>query len=238
MQSDLSRREKIGHRHDVRDIASLGNSAQMTTTAPILSVVTEWPSARAGATLLAPVMRDLPVGQASVLALRPTRNANGDLFAAMAAGGDAPAGTCAGYFAVDPFVRFVDLMRHLDHAGIREVANWPSVGMLDDFFQQELTVKNMGYDREIDFIGRAAEAGLTTTATVFTLEQAVRMVEAGASRLLLHPPLWSGRLVGGEEADHWAIPIAEAIVPDIPVLLYAESAREIRSLLRLAVFAG
>ncbi len=190
--------------------------------APRRRVVTVWPEGAAGPAILSPVMRGLPPGRASALALLPVRDANGELFAAIEPHRQAPADLCAGIFAADPFVGLTDAFRRLSRAGIAHIANWPSVGLYDERFRQELSAKGVGYEREIEFVAHASQAGFIPTATAFDLSQVLRMLEAGAASVILHPPLARGAVTGLADAIPWAMSIAGSFGGGAEILLYCE----------------
>ncbi len=189
-----------------------------------MSVLTDWPAAgHDEGFLLAPVMKGLPVGQASAVALGPARNANQRLFDALARPPFRHGRVCAALFAVDPFVGLNEIRRRLEGAGVEVVSNWPSVGLFDAPFRKELAAKDLGFEREVAFIAEMVGAGFKAMATIFTVDQGVAMRAAGADRLLLHPPLVEGRIMRVADAVSWAEPkIAELRAAGARVSLYVE----------------
>ena len=205
-----------------------------------MSVLSDWPTAEpAPPFLLSPVMKGLPVGQASALALGPARNANERLFEALPS---RPSGTlqvCAALFAVDPFVGLKEIRRRLEQAGIDTVANWPSVGLFDTPFLKELAGKGLGFEREVAFVEEVVGAGFRAVATVFTVGQGLAMHNAGADSLLLHPPLANGRVMPLEAAMTWAEPtIADLRAAGARVSLYVEAPSSAATRPGLTIFSG
>jgi predicted TIM-barrel enzyme len=192
----------------------------------IARFVSSWPNGdEAGPLFLAPSMAGLPPGRASALSLLPVRDANGELFRTIEDRVWSGPGLCAAVFAVDPFFLPRDIFRRLAEAGIREVANWPSVGLYGSPFQRQLADKHLDYEREVLFIEEAIKEGCEPTAVAFSAKHAVRMIEAGAKRLLLHPPLLDGALMAAEPAVAWATEIVDEIRHRAEVLVYTEDSQ-------------
>lgn len=186
-------------------------------------VLTSWPEDESNDDcLLSPVMRGLPVGRASALALLPFQNANESLLRAINQNSRALAAVCAGVFAVDPFVSFTELFRQLARCGLKQVSNWPSVGLYGPPFTDELNVKGLGFDREALFVNQASTQGFRVSATVFSAEQASIMVAAGAERLIFHPPLTDGRIMSPSRALDWVACQAADVGGKAKVALYVE----------------
>lgn len=187
------------------------------------SFVTAWPAQAPHHSLfLCPIMQGLPRKSASVLALRPIGDCNARLFEAMKSHADAAPSLCAAIFAVDPFVRLDDMIQRCRESGIRELINWPSVGLFDGAFQDELNAKGLGYERELNFVAAAAREGFALTATVFNAEQGRKMIEAGARRLLFHPPLAGSGPLPADAAIEWLAPIARKLAAGARILVYVE----------------
>ena len=92
----------------------------------------------------------------------------------------------AGVCGTDPF-RLMDLfLSELKAMGFAGVQNFPTVGLIDGVFRQNLEETGMGYKKEVDMVGMAREMDLLTTPYVFTPEEAVAMTEAGADVLVAH----------------------------------------------------
>ena len=70
-------------------------------------------------------------------------------------------------------------VRQLKDQGFSGVQNFPTVGLIDGLFRQNLEETNMGYDLEVEMIAEAHQAGLLTCPYVFDEEEAVKMAEAG-----------------------------------------------------------
>jgi len=135
----------------------------------------------------------------------------------------------AGVCASDPFRdmdRFLKQLRDLGFAGVQ---NFPTVGLIDGTFRQNLEETGMGYDTEVSMIQKARELDLLTTPYVFNVDESKKMAEAGADILVAHMGLTTSGSIGatsGKTLDDCVKLIQEisdtaiAIKPDILVLCH------------------
>jgi predicted TIM-barrel enzyme len=106
----------------------------------------------------------------------------------------------AGVCGTDPF-RLKDVfLRQIKEAGFSGVQNFPTVGLCDGNFRANLEETGMGYDQEVEMIGRAGRLGLLTTPYVFTPDEARMMAEAGADVLVAHAGLTTNGMIGAKSA--------------------------------------
>ncbi len=106
----------------------------------------------------------------------------------------------AGVCGTDPF-RLMDLfLSELKGMGFAGVQNFPTVGLIDGVFRQNLEETGMGFGKEVDTIGLAREMDLLTTPYVFTPEEAVAMTGAGADVLVAHLGLTTKGTIGAKTA--------------------------------------
>jgi predicted TIM-barrel enzyme len=106
----------------------------------------------------------------------------------------------AGVNGTDPF-RVMDIfLQELKDQGFDGVQNFPTVGLIDGVFRQNLEETGMGYDLEVDMIRKAAELDMLTTPYVFNPEDARKMAEAGADILVAHMGLTTSGAIGAETA--------------------------------------
>ncbi len=106
----------------------------------------------------------------------------------------------AGVCGTDPF-RLMDVfLDELKRIGFSGVQNFPTVGLFDGTFRQNLEETGMGYGLEVDMIRLARERDLLTAPYVFTPDEAVAMAEAGADVLVPHMGLTTGGAIGAESA--------------------------------------
>ncbi|MBU5594472.1 phosphoenolpyruvate hydrolase family protein [Amphibacillus sp. MSJ-3] len=106
----------------------------------------------------------------------------------------------AGVNGTDPF-RVMDVfLKQLKDQGFAGVQNFPTVGLIDGVFRQNLEETGMGYELEVEMIRKAHELDLLTTPYVFDEEQAKAMAEAGADILVAHMGLTTKGTIGAQTA--------------------------------------
>jgi predicted TIM-barrel enzyme len=106
----------------------------------------------------------------------------------------------AGVNGTDPFRlmdRFLDELRTLGFTGVQ---NFPTVGLFDGVFRQNLEETGMGYDLEVEMIRLAAERDLLTAPYVFDVDSAVAMTQAGADVIVPHMGLTTAGTIGARTA--------------------------------------
>ncbi|MFI6317984.1 phosphoenolpyruvate hydrolase family protein [Nonomuraea sp. NPDC050556] len=135
----------------------------------------------------------------------------------------------AGVCGTDPFrimPRFLDQLRDMGFAGVQ---NFPTVGLYDGVFRQNLEETGMGFDLEVEMVRLAHERDLVTAPYVFDPDQAVAMAQAGADVLVPHVGLTTKGSIGAGTAltlDEAVARVqamrdaAAAVRPDILVLCH------------------
>jgi predicted TIM-barrel enzyme len=106
----------------------------------------------------------------------------------------------AGVNGTDPFrvmERFLDELNAMGFAGVQ---NFPTVGLIDGVFRQNLEETGMGFDLEVEMIRLAAERELLTAPYVFDVESTIAMTEAGADILVPHMGLTTSGTIGAQTA--------------------------------------
>jgi predicted TIM-barrel enzyme len=106
----------------------------------------------------------------------------------------------AGVCGTDPFRLMPVFLRELKAIGFTGVQNFPTVGLIDGTFRQNLEETGMGFDLEVDMIRQARELELLTCPYVFDTQQAAAMAEAGADVLVPHMGLTTKGTIGAETA--------------------------------------
>jgi predicted TIM-barrel enzyme len=106
----------------------------------------------------------------------------------------------AGVCGTDPFRLMPVFLRQLKEMGFTGVQNFPTVGLLDGTFRQNLEETGMGYDLEVEMIGEAHALDLLTTPYVFTPDEARAMAEVGADVLVPHMGLTTKGAIGAQTA--------------------------------------
>jgi predicted TIM-barrel enzyme len=106
----------------------------------------------------------------------------------------------AGVCGTDPFRVMPVFLRQLKEMGFVGVQNFPTVGLIDGVFRQNLEETGMGFDLEIEMIRQAHELDLLTAPYVFDPEQARAMAQAGADVLVPHLGLTTKGMIGAKTA--------------------------------------
>ncbi|TAH49196.1 MAG: phosphoenolpyruvate hydrolase family protein [Chloroflexota bacterium] len=135
----------------------------------------------------------------------------------------------AGVCGTDPFRLMNVFLRKVKAEGFDGVQNFPTVGLFDSVFRQNLEETGMGYGLEVEMIRQARELDLLTCPYVFNPDEARAMAEAGADVLVPHMGLTTKGAIGA----HTALTLEEsarrvqamrdaavAINPDILVLCH------------------
>jgi predicted TIM-barrel enzyme len=104
----------------------------------------------------------------------------------------------AGVCGTDPFRLMRLFLREVQAAGFSGVQNFPTVGLLDGTFRQNLEETGMGFDLEVDMIREASRIGLLTCPYVFNEEEAREMARAGADVLIPHMGLTTKGSIGAK----------------------------------------
>lgn len=135
----------------------------------------------------------------------------------------------AGVNGTDPFYQPEVFLPELTRIGFSGVQNFPTVGLIDGVFRQNLEETGMGYGLEVEMIGVAANLDMLTTPYVFSEEDAIAMTEAGADIIVCHMGLTTGGSIGAETAvnldgsvekiDAWSA-AARSVRDDVIVLCH------------------
>jgi predicted TIM-barrel enzyme len=91
-------------------------------------------------------------------------------------------------------------LREVEAAGFSGVQNFPTVGLIDGTFRQNLEETDMGFGLEVDMIRAAHEMGLLTTPYCFNIDEAAAMAGAGADILIPHMGLTTKGSIGAATA--------------------------------------
>ncbi len=102
----------------------------------------------------------------------------------------------AGVCGTDPFRLMPVFLAEIKRIGFSGVQNFPTVGLCDGLFRQNLEETGMGYSLEVDMIRTAHELDLLTTPYVFDPEQARAMAGAGADVVVAHMGLTTKGTIG------------------------------------------
>ena len=126
----------------------------------------------------------------------------------------------AGVNGTDPFLLTRHFLTELKAMGLAGIQNFPTVGLIDGMFRQNLEETGMSYALEVEMVRTARELDLLTTPYVFSEADAAAMAAAGADILIAHMGLTTGGSIGAETALKLA---------DCPKLIdaYAEAAKRV-----------
>jgi len=109
--------------------------------------------------------------------------------------------------------RFVErlhaFLREIKAIGFSGVQNFPTVGLIDGLFRQNLEETGMSFSKEVEMIGIASELDLLTTPYVFSPEEAVEMAAVGADVLVAHMGLTTKGSIGARTAKTLDESVAE-----------------------------
>ena len=87
----------------------------------------------------------------------------------------------AGVCGTDPFRLMPIFLKQLKEIGFSGIQNFPTVGLIDGVFRQNLEETGMGYNLEVETIRIAHELDMLTCPYVFSEQDARNMAKAGAS---------------------------------------------------------
>lgn len=106
----------------------------------------------------------------------------------------------AGVCGTDPFRQMDVFLREVETIGFSGVQNFPTVGLIDGLYRQNLEETGMGYGEEVEMIRTAHEMGLLTTPYAFNPEEGEQMAAAGADIVVAHAGLTTKGAIGATTA--------------------------------------
>jgi len=106
----------------------------------------------------------------------------------------------AGVCGTDPFRVMRLFLEEVRRTGFSGVQNFPTVGLIDGVFRQNLEETEMGFGKEVDMIHLARELDLLTTPYAFNVDEARDMAEAGCDILIPHMGLTTKGSIGAKTA--------------------------------------
>ena len=115
----------------------------------------------------------------------------------------------AGVCGTDPFRLMRGFLGEIEAIGFSGVQNFPTVGLIDGLFRQNLEETGMSFTMEVEMIGIAHEMDLLTTPYVFNTDEAVAMAEVGADVLVAHMGLTTKGTIGAQTAKTLGQSVAE-----------------------------
>jgi predicted TIM-barrel enzyme len=106
----------------------------------------------------------------------------------------------AGVCGTDPFRQMPLFLKEVAAAGFSGIQNFPTVGLIDGLFRQNLEETGMGFGLEIEMIRLARQMNLLTTPYCFNPDEAKAMAEAGADIVVAHLGLTTKGSIGATTA--------------------------------------
>jgi predicted TIM-barrel enzyme len=106
----------------------------------------------------------------------------------------------AGVCGTDPFRVMRHFLEEVRRTGFSGVQNFPTVGLVDGVFRQNLEETEMGFGKEVDMIHLAHELDLLTTPYAFNTDEARDMAKAGCDILIPHMGLTTKGSIGAKTA--------------------------------------
>ena len=104
----------------------------------------------------------------------------------------------AGVCGTDPFMLRPYFFQELKALGFAGIQNFPTVGLIDGVFRENLEETGMSYQMEVDCIAAARKMELLTTPYVFNTNEARLMANAGADIIVAHMGLTSSGTIGAK----------------------------------------
>ncbi|ATW24269.1 phosphoenolpyruvate hydrolase family protein [Candidatus Formimonas warabiya] len=118
----------------------------------------------------------------------------------------------AGICGTDPTREMRPYLKSLVDLGFSAVMNFPTVGLIDGRFRQELEDTGMGYGKEIETLKLASEMGMFTIAYAFNEEEAEIVGKAGMDVMICHMGLTTGGAIGSKYSEKISLQDAAALV--------------------------
>lgn len=88
---------------------------------------------------------------------------------------------------------------HLDRVmteNFSGINNFPTIGMIDGDFREQLELTNLGFEKEVEMVRIARSKDIFTIVYVFNADESARMAEAGADVIISHVGLTVGGMIG------------------------------------------
>jgi predicted TIM-barrel enzyme len=113
----------------------------------------------------------------------------------------------AGVCGTDPFRVMPYFLKQLKEMGFAGVQNFPTVGLFDGTFRQNLEETGMSFGLEVEMIRRAHELDMLTAPYVFNPDEVRAMAQAGADMLVPHMGLTTKGSIGA----HTSLTLDESV---------------------------
>jgi predicted TIM-barrel enzyme len=106
----------------------------------------------------------------------------------------------AGVCGTDPFRQMDIFLGQVRDIGFSGVQNFPTVGLCDGMFRQNLEETGMGYGLEVEMIRMAHDMDMLTTPYAFNADEGAAMAGAGADVVVAHMGLTTKGAIGATSA--------------------------------------
>ena len=106
----------------------------------------------------------------------------------------------AGVCGTDPFRQMPIFLKDVRDIGFSGVQNFPTVGLIDGLYRQNLEETGMGYGLEVEMIRTANKMDMFTTPYAFNPAEAEQMADAGADIVVAHMGLTTSGSIGATTA--------------------------------------
>ena len=106
----------------------------------------------------------------------------------------------AGICGTDPFRNIELFLRQVRDAGFSGIQNFPTVGLIDGLFRQNLEETDMGFALEVEMVRLARKMELFTSPYAFNTDDAMAMAEVGADMIVAHLGLTTKGSIGASTA--------------------------------------
>jgi predicted TIM-barrel enzyme len=177
-----------------------------------LTVRTRLDGADLSGTLFLPALAGLEGPALDLLAMMPVCDVNGALAAALDAGPPwapgAPA-PVAGLFLLDPFIRIPEMAERLRRAGVRRVANYPTIQALDGETARAMASVGFTPAHEFEALAELRASGFEIVGFAYGAAAARELAALGATTVVLHPGP-----AGGDPRETLA-PLAAWLKPEL-----------------------
>jgi predicted TIM-barrel enzyme len=106
----------------------------------------------------------------------------------------------AGVCGTDPFRNIELFLGQVRDAGFSGIQNFPTVGLIDGLFRQNLEETDMGFALEVEMVRLARKMELFTSPYAFNTDDAMAMAEVGADMIVAHLGLTTKGSIGASTA--------------------------------------
>jgi predicted TIM-barrel enzyme len=104
----------------------------------------------------------------------------------------------AGVCGTDPMRIMEKFLAQVKDKGFAGIQNFPTVGLFDGRWRENLEETGFGYYKEVEMVAIARGLDLLTTPYVFNPEQSVQMTKAGADIIVAHMGTTTSGSVGAQ----------------------------------------